>query len=79
MKNLGDNLIGAAEGSLATYVGVKAFIAGANESVLGTIANKLGGIGAALKSVGDTLDPYVAISLVMLIGAGISLSIYIPL
>lgn len=79
MKNLGDNLIGAAEASLATYVGVKAFIAGANESVLGTIANKLGGIGAALKSVGDTLDPYVAISLVMLIGAGISLSIYIPL
>ncbi|EAX9402815.1 DotA/TraY family protein [Salmonella enterica] len=79
MKNLGDNLIGAAEASLAAYVGVKAFIAGANESVLGTIANKLGGIGAALKSVGDTLDPYVAISLVMLIGAGISLSIYIPL
>ncbi|HAF4710419.1 TPA: DotA/TraY family protein [Salmonella enterica] len=79
MKNLGDNLIGAAEASLATYVGVKAFIAGANESVLGAIANKLGGIGAALKSVGDTLDPYVTIGLVMLIGAGISLSIYIPL
>ncbi|MDY8671960.1 DotA/TraY family protein [Escherichia coli] len=79
MKNLGDNLIGAAEASLATYAGVKAFIAGANESILGTVANKLGGIGAALKAIGDTLDPYVTIGLVMLIGAGISLSIYIPL
>ncbi|QRQ77067.1 DotA/TraY family protein (plasmid) [Citrobacter sp. B72] len=79
MKNLGDTLITAAEASLATYAGIKAFIAGANESLLGTVANKLGGVGAAIKAVGDTLDPYVAICLIMLIGAGISLSIYIPL
>lgn len=79
MKNLGDNLIVSAEASLVAYAGIKAFIAGSNETLIGTVVNKASGVGAALQSVGDTLDPYVAVCLIMLITAGISLSIYIPL
>ncbi|QZN96705.1 DotA/TraY family protein [Symbiopectobacterium purcellii] len=79
MKNLGDRLIVGAEIGFVTYGAAKAISSGLNESLLGWVSNKFVGASAAIKAIVDFSGPYVTILLVMLIGSGITLSIYIPL
>lgn len=79
MKNLGDRLIVGAETAFVTYGAAKAISSGANNTIFGWVANKFTGATAALKAIVDFVGPYVAFMLIMLIGAGITLSIYIPL
>lgn len=79
MKNLGDRLIAGAETAFVTYGAAKAISSGANVTIFGWFANKFTGATAALKAIVDFVGPYVAFMLIMLIGAGITLSIYIPL
>ena len=79
MKNLGDRLIAGAETSFVAYGAAKAIAAGANETFVGWVANKFVGATAAFKAIVDFVGPYVAVLLIMLIGSGITLSVYIPL
>lgn len=79
MKNLGDRLISGAETAFITYGAIKAISAGADSTIFGWFANKFTGASAFLKATVDFVGPYVGIMLIMLIGAGITLSIYIPL
>lgn len=79
MKNLGDYVITSSEAGILSFAAIKAFMAGANESLLGNVINKFSGVGKAIESLAESLGVYINLSFIMLIGCGITLAIYIPL
>jgi conjugal transfer/type IV secretion protein DotA/TraY len=79
MKNLGEYVIASSEAGILSFAALKAFMAGANESLLGNVLNKFSGVGKAIESLAESLGVYVNLGFIMLIGCGITLAIYIPL
>ncbi|HDT2136636.1 DotA/TraY family protein [Enterobacter ludwigii] len=79
MKNLGDYVLVASQTGLASYGIITAATEAVDNSLLGTIGNFFTGAPAALKGLLSALRPFIVIGLTLLIGCGITLSVYLPL
>ncbi|WP_175190012.1 MULTISPECIES: DotA/TraY family protein [Achromobacter] len=79
MKNIGDDILGLATGAVAGYAGLKFAVAMANGGLLGSVGNLVIGIGKGVDAVINTVEPYLRILILGFMGAGIVLSIYLPM
>jgi conjugal transfer/type IV secretion protein DotA/TraY len=79
MKNIGDDLLGLSTGAIAGYVGLKFMVAMANGGLLGSVGNLVTGFGKGVDAVINGLEPYIRILILVFLGVGIILSIYLPM
>lgn len=83
MKNLGDNVLGAAEIALASYVGLEVVKEVKNGfSVAGVaagVANAFTSIGDAAEGAFTALKPFIIAAIFALMVIGATLSVYIPM
>ncbi|MBR4876875.1 MAG: DotA/TraY family protein, partial [Rhodocyclaceae bacterium] len=78
-KDLGDRLMVVSEGALATWGGIRAYVAGAKRGIIGSIVDFTTGLGEAAATFLTTVSPFVTGLIIVIFFLGATLSVYIPL
>ena len=78
-KDLGDRLMVISEGALATWGGIRAYVAGAKRGIIGSIVDFTTGLGEAAATFLTTVSPFVTGLIIVIFFLGATLSVYIPL